>query len=85
MSNHLPRPKVASSSSATEDSTACCSAGEIILERSEVTCLDPVQTSDHATGGSTRQSVVGVVGLEVISPAVTLLSITQPSRCPALR
>ena len=37
ISNHFPRPKVASSSSATDDSTACCKAGEIILERSD--CL----------------------------------------------
>ena len=29
ISNHLPLPNVASSISATDDSTACCSAGEI--------------------------------------------------------
>ena len=37
MSKKEPRPNVASSISATEDSTACCRAGEIILERSD--CL----------------------------------------------
>ena len=35
ISKNLPRPNVASSTSATADSTACCVAGEIILERSE--------------------------------------------------
>nr|AKH46458.1 hypothetical protein [uncultured marine virus] len=35
MSNHLPRPKVASSNSATDDSTACCRAGDIILDFSD--------------------------------------------------
>ena len=34
ISNHLPRPNVASSTSATLDSTACCNAGAISLERS---------------------------------------------------
>ena len=34
MSNHLPRPKVASSTSATLLSTACCKAGLISLLRS---------------------------------------------------
>ena len=34
MSKYLPRPKVASSISATLDSTACCNAGEMIRERS---------------------------------------------------
>ena len=35
ISNHLPLPNVASSNSATLDSTACCKAGDIIRERSE--------------------------------------------------
>ena len=44
MSKNLPRPKVASSNSATDDSTACCSAGEMICERSVVLVLS---SADH--------------------------------------
>ena len=44
ISKNLPRPKVASSISATVDSTACCEAGETMRDRSDSLVLS---SADH--------------------------------------